>query len=81
MTKQAKNTICLWYDGADLSRFIRRRGTRAPGDFPSGMQGSNALLNDVTWYGTIGKLPHSTSLSHLFIEGKSALSHFINVIT
>ena len=49
MTKPAKNTICLWYDGGaeEAARFYA--GTfpdsavgavhRAPGDFPSGKQG------------------------------------------
>ena len=49
MDKQAKNTICLWYDGdaEDAARFYARTfpdssvGTvhLAPGDFPSGKKG------------------------------------------
>src|SRR5213593_4844653 len=49
MAKQAKNTICLWYDGGaeDAARFYARTfpdssvgaSLRAPGDFPSGKKG------------------------------------------
>ena len=49
MAKPAKNTICLWYDGAaeDAARFYAKTFPdssvgavlRAPGDFPSGKQG------------------------------------------
>lgn len=49
MTKKAKNTICLWYDGAaeEAARFYAETFPdssvdavhRAPGDFPSGKQG------------------------------------------
>ena len=49
MAKQAKNTICLWYDGGaeDAARFYAATfpdssvGTvfRAPADFPSGKKG------------------------------------------
>ena len=49
MAKQAKNTICLWYDGGaeDAARFYARTfpGSsvgavhRAPADFPSGKKG------------------------------------------
>jgi predicted 3-demethylubiquinone-9 3-methyltransferase (glyoxalase superfamily) len=49
MTKQAKNTICLWYDGGaeDAARFYAKTfpdssvvaSHRAPGDYPSGKQG------------------------------------------
>ena len=49
MMKQAKNTICLWYDGAaeDAARFYAKTFPdssvgavhRAPGDFPSGKKG------------------------------------------
>jgi len=49
MTKPAKNTICLWYDGdaEDAARFYARTFPdssvgavhRAPGDFPSGKKG------------------------------------------
>ncbi len=49
MTKQAKNTICLWYDGGaeEAARFYAETFPdssvdavhRAPGDFPSGKQG------------------------------------------
>ena len=49
MAKQAKNTICLWYDGGaeDAARFYARTFPdssvgavhRAPGDFPSGKKG------------------------------------------
>lgn len=47
--KQAKNTICLWYDGdaEEAARFYAKTFPdssvgavhRAPGDFPSGKQG------------------------------------------
>lgn len=49
MAKQAKNTICLWYDGGaeDAARFYAQTfpdssvgaSHRAPGDFPSGKKG------------------------------------------
>src|SRR5262245_59183369 len=49
MTKQGKNTICLWYDGdaEDAAQFYASTFPdssvgpihRAPGDFPSGKQG------------------------------------------
>jgi 2-polyprenyl-6-hydroxyphenyl methylase/3-demethylubiquinone-9 3-methyltransferase len=49
MMKQAKNTICLWYDGdaEEAARFYAKTFPdssvgavhRAPGDFPSGKQG------------------------------------------
>src|SRR5205085_12620865 len=49
MNKQAKNTICLWYDGdaEDAARFYAKTFPDssvgavhvAPGDFPSGKQG------------------------------------------
>jgi len=49
MTKPAKNTICLWYDGAaeEAARFYAatfpdssvKAVNRAPGDYPSGKQG------------------------------------------
>jgi predicted 3-demethylubiquinone-9 3-methyltransferase (glyoxalase superfamily) len=49
MMKQAKNTICLWYDGCaeEAARFYAKifpdssvgAVHRAPGDFPSGKQG------------------------------------------
>src|SRR5258708_8329898 len=49
MANQAKNTICLWYDGdaEDAARFYAETFPdssvsavhRAPGDFPSGKQG------------------------------------------
>ena len=49
MMKPAKNTICLWYDGAaeDAARFYAKTFPdssvgavhRAPGDFPSGKKG------------------------------------------
>ena len=49
MTKQAKNTICLWYDGdaEDAARFYAKTFPDssvgavhlAPGDFPSGKKG------------------------------------------
>ncbi|MDK9708926.1 MAG: VOC family protein [Desulforhopalus sp.] len=49
MIKQAKNTICLWYDGdaEDAARFYAETFPdsclgavyRAPGDYPSGKQG------------------------------------------
>ena len=49
MVKQAKNTICLWYDGdaEDAARFYAKTFPdssvgavhRAPGDFPSGKKG------------------------------------------
>ena len=49
MTKRAKNTICLWYDGnaEDAARFYAKTFPdssvgavhAAPGDFPSGKKG------------------------------------------
>src|SRR5262245_53018367 len=49
MAKQAKNTICLWYNGdaEDAARFYAKTfpdssvgaSHRAPGDFPSGKKG------------------------------------------
>ena len=49
MTKPAKNTICLWYDGGaeDAAQFYAKTFPdssvgavhRAPGDFPSGKKG------------------------------------------
>src|SRR4028119_1471763 len=49
MVKQAKNTVCLWYDGGaeEAARFYAETFPdasvnalrRAPGDFPSGKQG------------------------------------------
>src|SRR2546428_11570468 len=49
MMKQAKNTICLWYDGEaeEAARFYAKTFPdssvgavhRAPGDFPSGKKG------------------------------------------
>jgi predicted 3-demethylubiquinone-9 3-methyltransferase (glyoxalase superfamily) len=49
MTKPAKNTICLWYDGEaeEAARFYAKTFPdssvgavhRAPGDFPSGKEG------------------------------------------
>ena len=49
MTKHAKNTICLWYNGGaeEAARFYAKTFPnssvgavhRAPGDFPSGRQG------------------------------------------
>jgi hypothetical protein len=40
---------------------------------------SNAMLNDLTRHRTIRELTHSAPLSHLFIEGKRALSHLVNI--
>src|ERR1700722_20445784 len=50
MTKQAKNTICVWYNGGaeEAARFYAKTfpdssvGTvlRAPGDYPAGKQGN-----------------------------------------
>ncbi|HET6328518.1 MAG TPA: VOC family protein [Planctomycetaceae bacterium] len=50
MAKQAKNTICLWYDGAaeEAARFYAQTfpdssvvaSHRAPGDYPAGKQGN-----------------------------------------
>ena len=58
MVEQAKNTICLWYDGdaEDAARFYAKTFPDssvasvhlAPGDFPSGKKGdvaSTELLN------------------------------------
>ena len=49
MTKPAKNTVCLWYDGdaENAARFYAKTFPdssvgavhRAPGDFPSGKKG------------------------------------------
>ena len=60
MNKQAKNTICLWYDGdaEDAARFYAKTFPdssvgavhRAPGDFPSGKKG-NVLTVDFTVMG------------------------------
>src|SRR6516162_9882601 len=54
MSKQAKNTICLWYDGAaeDAARFYAETfpdssvgaSHRAPGDFPSGKKGDVLMV-------------------------------------
>ena len=54
MMKPAKNTICLWYDGdaEEAARFYARTFPdssvgavhRAPGDFPSGKQGSVLMV-------------------------------------
>ena len=60
MVKPAKNTICLWYDGAaeDVARFYAKTFPdssvgavhRAPGDFPSGKKG-DVLTVDFTVLG------------------------------
>src|SRR5262249_825721 len=60
MAKQAKNTICLWYDGGveDAARFYAETFPdssagavhRAPGDFPSGKKG-DALTVEFTVMG------------------------------
>src|SRR5947209_12005076 len=60
MAKQAKNTICLWYDGGaeDAARFYAETFPdssvgavhRAPGDFPSGKKG-DVLTVDFTVLG------------------------------
>jgi predicted 3-demethylubiquinone-9 3-methyltransferase (glyoxalase superfamily) len=54
MHNQAKNTICLWYDGGaeDAARFYAKTfpdssvgaSHRAPGDFPSGKKGDLLLV-------------------------------------
>src|ERR1700741_1648974 len=54
MAKQAKNTICLWYDGdaEEAARFYARTFPDssvgavhgAPGDFPSGKQGDVLMV-------------------------------------
>jgi predicted 3-demethylubiquinone-9 3-methyltransferase (glyoxalase superfamily) len=54
MSKQAKNTICLWYDGdaEDAARFYAETfpdssvgaSHRAPGDFPSGKKGDVLMV-------------------------------------
>jgi 2-polyprenyl-6-hydroxyphenyl methylase/3-demethylubiquinone-9 3-methyltransferase len=54
MTKQAKNTICLWYnrDAEEAARFYAQTFPdssvgavhRAPGDFPSGKQGDPLVV-------------------------------------
>ncbi len=60
MAKQAKNTICLWYDGdaEEAARFYANTFPdssvdavhRAPGDFPSGKKG-DVLTVDFTVLG------------------------------
>ncbi len=60
MAKQAKNTICLWYDGdaEEAARFYAETFPdssvdavhRAPGDYPSGKQG-DVLTVDFTVLG------------------------------
>jgi len=60
MTKPAKNTICLWYDGdaEEAANFYAKTFPdssvdavhRAPGDFPSGKQG-DVLTVDFTVMG------------------------------
>lgn len=60
MTKPAKNTICLWYDGdaEDAAKFYAETfpnsfvGTvhRAPGDFPSGQAGDVLTV----WFTVMG---------------------------
>jgi predicted 3-demethylubiquinone-9 3-methyltransferase (glyoxalase superfamily) len=60
MTMQAKNTICLWYDGGaeEAARFYAETFPdsfvgavhRAPGDYPSGKQG-DVLTVDFTVMG------------------------------
>ena len=55
MAKQAKNTICLWYDGGaeDAARFYAATFPdssmgavhRAPADFPSGKKGDVLTVN------------------------------------
>ena len=60
MTKPAKNTICLWYDGGaeDAARFYAETFPdssldavhRAPGDFPSG-KGGDVLTVEFTVMG------------------------------
>ena len=60
MEKQAKNTICLWYDGGaeDAARFYAKTFPDssvgavylAPGDFPSGKKG-DVLTVDFTLMG------------------------------
>ncbi len=60
MSKPAKNTICLWYDGdaEDAARFYAKTfpdssvgaGHPAPGDFPSGKKG-DVLTVDFTVMG------------------------------
>jgi 2-polyprenyl-6-hydroxyphenyl methylase/3-demethylubiquinone-9 3-methyltransferase len=54
MNKQAKNTICLWYDGdaEDAARFYAKTFPDssvgavllAPGDFPSGKKGDVLMV-------------------------------------
>ena len=54
MTNPAKNTICLWYDGdaEEAARFYARTFPdssvgavhRAPGDFPSGKEGTVLMV-------------------------------------
>jgi predicted 3-demethylubiquinone-9 3-methyltransferase (glyoxalase superfamily) len=60
MAKQAKNTICLWYNGEaeDAARFYAKTFRdssvgavhRAPGDFPSGKKG-DVLMGESTVMG------------------------------
>lgn len=60
MAKQAKNTICLWYDGdaEDAARFYAKTFPdssvgavhRAPGDYPAGKKG-NVLMVEFTVMG------------------------------
>ena len=60
MAKPAKNTICLWYDGAaeDAARFYAKTFPdssvgairRAPGDYPSGKKG-DVLVVEFTLMG------------------------------
>ena len=55
MTKPAKNTICLWYDGdaEEAANFYAKTFpdssvgavTRAPGDYPDGKQGDELTVN------------------------------------
>ena len=71
MDKQAKNTICLWYDGdaEDAARFYAETFPdssvdavhKAPGDFPSGKEGDDG--------------PEVRKITHVLATIRSPVNH------